>query len=871
MASYEVDITSKDFSPSRDLSVTNLSVGHGQKLTLDDLYEDGTVDQVYQAKARILNNSIQEIGMGKYQIYLFCCAGFGWFAVWPLITGLILTPVINEFKFDGPFLSLAANIGLFVGAVIWSFGCDIWGRRWSFNLTLLIAGVFGLAAGGSQNFVTLASLIATLGVGVGGNLPVDSAVFLDLVPGTHQYLLTVMSVWWCLGQLVVSLLAWPLIANFSCASSTNCTRSENMGWRYLLFILGALTLLLWGIRFFVFKLFESPRFLVGIGKDAEAVEVIRMLAEYNSKTSNLTVDQLKAWFFNVSLDLSMGFLPFLLESRGNAYGDGSLYITYRNTFILSVIGVPGAFLAGWAVELPYIGRKGTLAISSGLTGAFLFATTTARSSNALLGWNCGYTFFSNIMYGVLYAISPEVFPAKDRGTGNGLVFSATRVFSILAPIIALYANLETATPVYISGALIILAGQLSRLWADHRGFGAWSFLTAAFFVEAIVWGFPTSFGVFLDAYLNDTKYASQPKASSLLPLIGPVSTGIIYCSGPFITPVITRYPYHKRTSMYVGTILCWTSLFAASYTTQVIKLVALQGALYAIGGSLLYIPCISYLSEWFHHKRGFANGVVFAGTAVGGILLPLILPPSISSYGPPKTLRILSIAIALLIVPLLPLIKGRLPESRIRAMGPTPRGRGNAEWTKSISFWILVLANTFQGFGYFVPIVWLPTFASDLNLNSSTSSIALALLNCGSVIGRLATGYLSDKINPWFLGLSILASTSAATFILWGVLSYDLAGLLSFSLAYGILASGWTSTWNGFTKPLSPNDPNLSTTLFGVLLFSRGIGNIFSTPISSALTSLHSNSTTSSFTHTSNHLGFDVGGGKFEKMIVDTT
>lgn len=93
---------------------------------------------------------------------------------------------------------------------------------------------------------------------------------------------------------------------------------------------------------------------------------------------------------------------------------------------------------------------------------------------------------------------------------------------------------------------------------------------------------------FFIAYLNDTKYASQPKASSLLPLIGPVSTGIIYCSGqssksapspiaasnsfglgPFITPVITRYPYHKRTSMYVGTILCWVSLFAASYTTQV--------------------------------------------------------------------------------------------------------------------------------------------------------------------------------------------------------------------------------------------------------------------------------------------------------------
>lgn len=35
------------------------------------------------------------------------------------------------------------------------------------------------------------------------------------------------------------------------------------------------------------------------------------------------------------------------------------------------------------------------------------------------------------MYGVLYAISPEVFPAKDRGTGNGLTATATRVFGIL--------------------------------------------------------------------------------------------------------------------------------------------------------------------------------------------------------------------------------------------------------------------------------------------------------------------------------------------------------------------------------------------------------------------------------------------------------
>lgn len=36
-----------------------------------DLFE-GTIDPVYQAKARVLNHAIQEIGMGKYQVHIKC-------------------------------------------------------------------------------------------------------------------------------------------------------------------------------------------------------------------------------------------------------------------------------------------------------------------------------------------------------------------------------------------------------------------------------------------------------------------------------------------------------------------------------------------------------------------------------------------------------------------------------------------------------------------------------------------------------------------------------------------------------------------------------------------------------------------------------
>jgi MFS family permease len=99
-------------------------------------------------------------------------------------------------------------------------------------------------------------------------------------------------------------------------------------------------------------------------------------------------------------------------------------------------GIPGALIAAWAVELPRIGRKGAMSIATVLTGVFLFCSTTARTSNALLGWNCGYNITSNIMYGVLYAYTPEIFPTKDRGTGNGLAATANRIFGVMAPIIA---------------------------------------------------------------------------------------------------------------------------------------------------------------------------------------------------------------------------------------------------------------------------------------------------------------------------------------------------------------------------------------------------------------------------------------------------
>lgn len=50
-----------------------------------------------------------------------------------------------------------------------------------------------------------------------------------------------------------------------------------------------------------------------------------------------------------------------------------------------------------------------------------------------------------------------------RGTGNALTASANRIFGVMAPIISMFAKVQTVAPVYVSGALFLVAGFLCFL------------------------------------------------------------------------------------------------------------------------------------------------------------------------------------------------------------------------------------------------------------------------------------------------------------------------------------------------------------------------------------------------------------------------
>ena len=118
-------------------------------------------------------------------------------------------PVQREFGVKRiAFLNMAKYVGLLIGASSWPTTADFIGRKLAFNVTLLITAISGLVAAGSPTFAGLATLSAFIGIGTGGNQPVDSAIFLEFIPATHQNILVMQSGFWSLGQLVSALVAW---------------------------------------------------------------------------------------------------------------------------------------------------------------------------------------------------------------------------------------------------------------------------------------------------------------------------------------------------------------------------------------------------------------------------------------------------------------------------------------------------------------------------------------------------------------------------------------------------------------------------------------------------------------------------------------
>jgi MFS family permease len=104
-----------------------------------------------------------------------------------------------------------------------------------------------------------------------------------------------------------------------------------------------------------------------------------------------------------------------------------------------------------------LGRKGTMALATVGTSIALFVSTLFSGSGAVFG-NCIASFLQNIMWGVIYAYTPEVFRPSCRGTAVGIAASLSRIFGSTAPVVAgALFNINSNLPLIVSSMSILIA------------------------------------------------------------------------------------------------------------------------------------------------------------------------------------------------------------------------------------------------------------------------------------------------------------------------------------------------------------------------------------------------------------------------------
>ncbi|KAL7415759.1 MFS general substrate transporter [Mrakia frigida] len=409
---------------SANSSIQELAASHG-------------IEAAFEAKVALINIALAEIGFGRFQISLFFVAGLGWFAdnLWLQGVALVLPGVQNSFNPTHIATStLFLYVGLILGASFFGMSADLVGRKLAWNATLLISGVFGMVAAASTNFNMWCAMLCLIGFGAGGNLPVDGAMFLEFLPQKKQWLLTLLSAWWAVGQVIGSLIVWPFTVKYSCPTQedplspgsgrTVClpgTFGQNKAWRWSMLTMGAMVIFFCIIRSWLMPLAESPKWLASQGRDAEAIEVLESIAKANRTTCPITLADLqaiaqkygveshakltnKAILKRSLADVGMKHIRPLFSTRriainttliiliyailGLAYplfnSFLGLYLTqipgtttneaYSGFALQAFCGLPGSFMAAALVEWKVTGRW---AFISGRRGAMAFCTISA--------------------------------------------------------------------------------------------------------------------------------------------------------------------------------------------------------------------------------------------------------------------------------------------------------------------------------------------------------------------------------------------------------------------------------------------------------------------------------------------------------------
>ncbi|XP_054724948.1 synaptic vesicle glycoprotein 2B-like [Uloborus diversus] len=285
------DSESESLLLSKDGQTTGVSyteegclLGPGSEAS-ENIREMDYVDTDVSVYAQFHEDALAQGGFGLFQCFLFCVLGLGLAAdsIEVFVIAYVLPSAEKELCMDDyrkGWLAAISFFGMMIGGLVWGTLGDKLGRRRTLVSALTTNAVFAVATAFMPTYGLFMLTRLCSGIGVGGSLPIVFTYYSEFLVkryrGRHlSWLLT----FWGIGGVYTALMAWLMITE----PEANGLGTRLSSWRVFLVVCAAPALL---TVFGLFFLPESPRYLLEVGRDVEAVYVYQKVRRINGKENS---------------------------------------------------------------------------------------------------------------------------------------------------------------------------------------------------------------------------------------------------------------------------------------------------------------------------------------------------------------------------------------------------------------------------------------------------------------------------------------------------------------------------------------------------------------------------------------------------------
>lgn len=252
-----------------------------------------------------------------------------------------------------------------------------------------------------------------------------------------------------------------------------------------------------------------------------------------------------------------------------------------------------------------------------------------------------------------------------------------------------------------------------------------------------------------------------------------------------------------------------------------------QGVCIGLGAGQLFIVAVAILPGWFEGYRSLATGLSAAGSAVGGIVYPIVFHRLQPVVGFGWAVRVMGFIALATILSSLAVVKMRtIPPPRPKIVDFTG--------FKEMLFTLFAILSFTGAMGLYVPYFYIQSYAAEReHLDSELSFYMLPILASGGIIGRTVPALLADYLGT----LQVLTFTTTVCAILafaWIAVQDSVSGIIVWSLMYGIFSGPFVSLQTPTIAAITP-DMRIVGGRMGMSTFCLALGVLIGNPVAGVI------------------------------------